>query len=291
MKLIFLKRLRAVFRGLLLSDNQPYSLNVEGSAFVSNRRFVLKSKMILDSRGTKIEIGEGTCVGAGINIQLSGGTIKIGRYCAIQEFVEIKPSGIIEIEDGSCIGKNVCLQSDGPSLYIASKSVVGAGSLIWAHTGPIRIGPACSIGRNTTWVGTGSGIEIASSCYFDHNVTVDSSGGNVQILQKTAVGPGTILYGHGGLVIGEGCAIAGLTMIIPGNHVFSDPYTPLREQGVRPMPVRIGDNVWIGAGVAVLGDSVIGRRAVVGAGAVVAGAKVAEGDIVVGVPARRIRQE
>ncbi len=59
-------------------------------------------------------------------------------------------------------------------------------------------------------------------------------------------------------------------------------------QGLSSRPVRIGDDVWLGAGVIVLPGVSIGEGAVVGAGAVVTGDVLANA-VVAGVPARLLR--
>ena len=70
----------------------------------------------------------------------------------------------------------------------------------------------------------------------------------------------------------------------------SDPATP---PSLRPLhssgPVRIGDNVWLGDGVAVLAGADIGDGCVIGANSVVTGT-VAAGSLAVGSPARAIRR-
>lgn len=259
--------------------------NVFG-AFVSTREFVVESKLITHGGTTTIEIEEGTRVGSGVRVRLNGGTVRIGRSCMIEDLVEIVPSQAVEIGNDVSIGRLSRLQSDTAKLHIADGCIVGTAAHLWAHTGQIEIGTHTVVGGNTTWIGTGDGISTSSECSFDHNVSLDAAGGRITIAEGTGIGPNSVLYGHGGLTIGKGCAIAGLTMIVPANHVFSDHKKPLREQGVRPMPIKIGDDVWIGAGVSILGNTTIGRRAVVGAGAVVVGRNVPDGEVVVGIPAR-----
>jgi acetyltransferase-like isoleucine patch superfamily enzyme len=57
--------------------------------------------------------------------------------------------------------------------------------------------------------------------------------------------------------------------------------------GPHPGPsITIGDNVWIGTRVTILGSTDIGRDAVIGAGAVLDAMRVPVGAIVVGNPAR-----
>jgi maltose O-acetyltransferase len=85
------------------------------------------------------------------------------------------------------------------------------------------------------------------------------------------------------LVIGDRVAIAPrVTLVTSSDANFSK----LME---RIAPVRgrivIGDDAWIGTGVIILPNVTIGRAAIVGAGAVVT-RDVADGAVVVGVPAR-----
>jgi acetyltransferase-like isoleucine patch superfamily enzyme len=59
------------------------------------------------------------------------------------------------------------------------------------------------------------------------------------------------------------------------------------DQPVRFAPVKIGDDVWIGARAVILPGVTIGSRCVVAAGAVVK-SDVPDGTIVAGVPARPV---
>jgi acetyltransferase-like isoleucine patch superfamily enzyme len=62
---------------------------------------------------------------------------------------------------------------------------------------------------------------------------------------------------------------------------------PIQTQGHVAKSIEIGDDVWIGANVVVLGGVRIGRGAVIGAGAVVT-RDIPEFAIAVGVPARPV---
>lgn len=70
----------------------------------------------------------------------------------------------------------------------------------------------------------------------------------------------------------------------------SDPAIPPALRPLHsPSPVTIGDNVWLGDGVAVLSGARIGDGCVIGANAVVTGV-VPPGTLAVGAPARAIRR-
>jgi tetrahydrodipicolinate N-acetyltransferase len=88
------------------------------------------------------------------------------------------------------------------------------------------------------------------------------------------------------LVIGSDSGLGWNSDILDGN------LPELTIAGVprpRAEPVRIGDHVWTGTGVTVLGGVTVGDGAVVAAGSVVS-ADVPERSIVAGNPARVVRE-
>jgi acetyltransferase-like isoleucine patch superfamily enzyme len=112
---------------------------------------------------------------------------------------------------------------------------------------------------------------------------LSSMGGRIQMGSDCSVNPFCVLYGHGGLTVGNEARIAAHTVIAPYNH--SVPSLGIQETR---RGVRIGNEVWIGASSIILDGVSIGDGAVVGAGSVV-NHDVAPGTLVVGVPAREIR--
>jgi acetyltransferase-like isoleucine patch superfamily enzyme len=71
------------------------------------------------------------------------------------------------------------------------------------------------------------------------------------------------------------------------DHAFADTDRAVLDQGRTTDPVRIGDNVWLGAKVTVTKGVTIGSNVVVGAHAVVT-ADLPDGCVAVGIPARVI---
>ena len=72
-------------------------------------------------------------------------------------------------------------------------------------------------------------------------------------------------------------------------HNSSRRDVPMIDQGHTCKDILVGDNVWIGYGAQVMGGVSIGSNSIIGAGAVVT-KDVPDGAVVVGVPARIIRQ-
>jgi acetyltransferase-like isoleucine patch superfamily enzyme len=82
--------------------------------------------------------------------------------------------------------------------------------------------------------------------------------------------------------------IATHVVIIPANHVFTNPDLPICRQGLTCKGVTIEDDVWIGCNVTVLDGAHIGRGSVIAAGSVVRG-RVEPWSVMGGVPARVIK--
>jgi acetyltransferase-like isoleucine patch superfamily enzyme len=82
--------------------------------------------------------------------------------------------------------------------------------------------------------------------------------------------------------------------LAPGVFITASDYrfvagVPFREQPKRERDIRIGSDVWLGAGAVVTAGVTIGDGCIVGAGAVVT-RDLPAGSVAVGVPARIVRQ-
>lgn len=175
---------------------------------------------------------------------------------------------------------------------------------------------SCSLSRQADVIGA-SGITIFANCVISNHVTLrcadpykpdlvtglieigcntivhpyaflDACGGFIKIGDYCSINPYTVLYGHGGLTIGNGVRIAAHTIIIPANHIFQRRDTYIHKQGLTKIGVCIKDDVWIGSGVSVLDGVTIETGCVIGAGSVVTRSTEAYG-VYVGNPARRLR--
>ena len=135
-------------------------------------------------------------------------------------------------------------------------------------------------------------ITIGERCRILPGAFIASYSGEISIGDDVSINPYCVIYGHGGLTIGNKTRIATHTIIIPANHEFKDPERPVMEQGLNPKGISIGEDVWIGAGCRILDGVTIGNGAVIGAGSVVT-KDVPDYGIAVGVPAKfqRMRGE
>ncbi len=260
----------------------------EGDTWICTRTWTCTAPRMLSSRGGCAHIEVGVGVAEGVRLTPLAAPIHLEQGLTLGRAVELTARGPLRCRAHGTIDHDVRIATDGPALELGSGVRVGRLSRVWAHTGPLHIGDSCVLGEANTWIATGRGITIASHCDFTHAVTLDSAGGSIEMATGSGVGPNSVLYGHGGLRIGSGVAIAGLSMLVPGNHRFAQLDKPIRAQGTEPLPISIGDDVWIGAGVMVLGGSSISDGCVIGAGSVVRG-QLPPRVVAAGVPARIIR--
>lgn len=132
-------------------------------------------------------------------------------------------------------------------------------------------------------------IVIGDHCRVRTFSQIRALGGSIRIGNHCSVNPNCILYGTGGLVIGNHVRIAAGTIIIAAMHRFDRRDIPIHEQGSSAKGITIEDDVWVGAGVQILDGVRIGTGAIVAAGAVVT-RDVPSGVIVGGVPARILKE-
>lgn len=137
-------------------------------------------------------------------------------------------------------------------------------------------------------VSKGGKISIGEQTQIHHGVLLMTYGGNIQIGNRCSINPYCLVYGHGGVMIGDDVLIAGGCMIIPANHRFADNARSIKGQGVTKVGITIESDVWIGHGCSILDGTTIGRGAVIAAGTVV-NRDIPPMSVVAGVPAKVIR--
>ncbi len=90
------------------------------------------------------------------------------------------------------------------------------------------------------------------------------------------------------ITIGSDCAFGDSVQIYDHDHTFAAKEVKFRSQGYSTKPVRIGNNVWVGARAIILKGVDIGDNCVIGAGAVVT-KSIPANSIAVGVPTKVIK--
>ena len=104
-------------------------------------------------------------------------------------------------------------------------------------------------------------------------VKIKASAGPVDIGARTDIGCGAFISGHEhGIKIGDDCLISPNVSIVGVNYRYDRTDLTIREQGVTSAgPIRIGNNVWIGAGAVILDNCDIGEGAIIAPNSVVSG--------------------
>lgn len=126
--------------------------------------------------------------------------------------------------------------------------------------------------------------------HIDESVTVfppfhSDFGANITLGRGIFINSGCKFQDQGGVRIGDNSLIGHNTLLATLNHDLA----PERRADMHPAPITIGANVWIGSNSTILPGVRIGDDAVVAAASVVT-KDVPPGAVVVGSPARVVRQ-
>ena len=174
---------------------------------------------------------------------------------------------------------------------ISRKAIISRQAVVKGPHSSVLIGPGTSVhpyAQISTLRGGGR-IRIGSNCEIHTGTMVQAYGGQIEIGENCSFNPYCVIYGHGGLTVGHNVRIATHAVIIPSNHIFDDPRTPIYKQGEVSIGINIKDDVWIGAGAIVLDGVTIGRGSIVGAGSVVT-KSIDDFTVAAGNPCRAIRK-
>jgi acetyltransferase-like isoleucine patch superfamily enzyme len=153
-----------------------------------------------------------------------------------------------------------------------------------------RIGRNCwirriQVPRNPWDIALGDGVALDDRVVL-LTIGPRRKGARLVIGERTYVNRFTMFDASERIEIGRDCLIGPFCYLTDHDHGTRFPGR-IADQPLSSSPVRIGDDVWIGAGVTILKGVTVGARAIVGAGAVVT-RDVPSGETVAGVPARRI---
>jgi acetyltransferase-like isoleucine patch superfamily enzyme len=155
----------------------------------------------------------------------------------------------------------------------------------------ISPGQGLRVGRRVRFVGSSRSITIGRNVTLYGDTFVDARGpdGRVEIGSHSHIDLFSVLYGQGGLTIGNDCAIAaGVLIYTQTNKDSLEDGAPVACQPTVYAKVSIGAGSWIGAGVKILPGVSIGPGTHVGSGAVVT-KSLPEYCVAIGMPAKPIR--
>ena len=137
----------------------------------------------------------------------------------------------------------------------------------------VELSPLFTIGENTQ---IGSYVKIKATT------------GPLNIGKNGTISNGcTIMASPGGIDIGDDAMIGSNVVIICNNYNYKDLDTPIRLQGETSKGVKIGNNVWIGAGSVILDGTHIEDGVIISPLSLVSG-KVKKNAICAGNPAKTI---
>jgi acetyltransferase-like isoleucine patch superfamily enzyme len=152
----------------------------------------------------------------------------------------------------------------------------------------VSIGPLTRIEADVRLLTQNGHIRVGKESQINVGSILRCDGGDILIGDGVSIQYYSIIYGAGGVSIGDNCRISSHVKILAVNHNYSAIDLPIRAQGVRAEGIIIEDDVWIGAGAVLLDGVRIGRGSVIGAGSVVTKSVVAY-SVVAGNPARVLK--
>jgi acetyltransferase-like isoleucine patch superfamily enzyme len=142
-------------------------------------------------------------------------------------------------------------------------------------------GVTIEIGRHATlslgrwsWIGHGSKIRVHE--------------GEASIGAKSVLGQECTISAFQHVSIGRECIVADRVMLIDFDHGVVEVERAIRDQGIYKRDVRVGHNVWIGYGVAILRGVSVGDNTVLGTSTIVS-RDVPANAVAAGAPVRVIR--
>jgi acetyltransferase-like isoleucine patch superfamily enzyme len=110
----------------------------------------------------------------------------------------------------------------------------------------------------------GGGVTISSF------TKIKSTGGPLTIGHRSGFATGCFVSsGEGGVRIGENVLCGPNVTILASSYVHESLEIPFEDQGIQSKGVRIGNNVWIGAGSVIADGAVVGDNTIVVANSLV----------------------
>jgi acetyltransferase-like isoleucine patch superfamily enzyme len=116
------------------------------------------------------------------------------------------------------------------------------------------------------------------------NVTIKNWKG-ISVGNNVSIHDGSYIDGYGGITIGNNVSIAHQCSLLSTSHTWANAGMPIRNNPVENKPLVIGDNIWLGCAVRLMGGVTVANNVIVGAGSVVTKSLSSNG-IYLGSPAK-----
>ena len=184
--------------------------------------------------------------------------------------------------------RRICLKKAGKRLFLGRRVKFKCGKRIKLGQG-VTINDNCFInGLSKKGIIIGDNFSLGRNSIIDCTGVISELGEYLVIGNNVGVSPNLTLFVRGSVEIGDEVIIGPNVTIVSENHIFKDINTSIRNQGTKRFGVKIGNNVWIGAGATILDGVTIGEGSIVAAGAVVT-KSIEPFTIVGGVPAKILK--
>jgi len=130
----------------------------------------------------------------------------------------------------------------------------------------------------------GKGVRIGPGCYFDIPLgSVLELGNDSKLTKDVVISSANKVVIKSDVLIAEFCSIRDSSHGIVGD-------CRIRLQPLKIGKITIGNDVWLGKSVSLIGNVTLGDGVVLGVGAFCKDKDIGAGDVLVGVPAKKISQ-
>jgi maltose O-acetyltransferase len=160
--------------------------------------------------------------------------------------------------------------------------------LFWVVQGVLKYLPFDATRRLRSWAYRPFFLRCGTNVRIEDGVTIKYPS-EIEVGDNTVINQNCFLVGLGGLRIGRDVMMGNNSSVITTTHVTDSIDVPMRQQGVVSRATTIGDDVWIGSGVAIQGGAHIQSHSIVGAGAVILGRSYPPYAVLGGVPGRVLK--
>lgn len=103
-------------------------------------------------------------------------------------------------------------------------------------------------------------------CILKENVVLNAYGSSIVLKDNVVIGQNFVIYGNGGVHMGDALVLGPLSLIVASSHVFQNTEVPFMFQGESRCGLEIADNVWGARNVTVCDGVKIGANEVIRAG-------------------------